>query len=67
MKRAWARLFWYLLSSMSKGSQEVVADLADENWGKTKDRADSVELMRSSRDTHHVKTNNMDLGKSGKS
>ena len=24
--------------------------------GKTKDRADPVELMRSSRDTHHIKT-----------
>jgi hypothetical protein len=46
---------------MSKGSQEVVADLADENWGKTKDRADSVELMRSSRDSaHHIKTNSTD-------
>ena len=50
---------------MSKGSQEVVADLADEDLGKMKDRADPVELMRSSRDTHHIKTNSMDSEKRG--
>ena len=55
-----ACLFWYLLSRMSKGSQELVADLAGEDWGIMKDRADPVELMRSIRDTHHIKTNSTD-------
>ena len=58
-----ACLFWYLLSTMSKGFQGLVADLTGEDLGKMKDRADPVELMRSSRDTHHIKTNSMDSEK----